>query len=240
MDDRELGFRLPDRPVLPESFAFQDDVERTVDPDEQRLEQRPETPTLRQPAGVEEHVVDDDVEARVRQGGDRSMHARHETSTERSGLDAKRSVVAPLGPDVPKDLRPQRLVELRVRQGEDEAIDPDLQPRVGQRRLERADERGLAAARGSVEEDDPTDLAFGHESGRGPRFWTNWKPNRPFTQRWPSVTDESIGDVTLTISLSCTCRSRTQPTPQYGQIVSVVVWALSSHVPPAPQSVLLL
>ena len=38
-----------------------------------------------------------------------------------------------------------------------------------------------------------------------PRFCTNWKPNRPLMQRWPSVTSMSSGEVTLTIALSCTC-----------------------------------
>ena len=33
--------------------------------------------------------------------------------------------------------------------------------------------------------------------GCGPRFWTNSKPNRPLMQRWPSVTDESSGEVDL-------------------------------------------
>jgi hypothetical protein len=59
-------------------------------------------------------------------------------------------------------------------------------------------------------------------------------------QRWPSVTDESIGELTVTISLSWTWRSSTQPTPQYGQIVSVTVWADSSHVPAARMSCSLL
>jgi hypothetical protein len=49
---------------------------------------------------------------------------------------------------------------------------------------------------------------------RGARFWTNWKPKRPLTQRWPSVTDESFGEVTLTMSLSWTWRLTVQPTPQ--------------------------
>src|SRR3990170_917220 len=54
--------------------------------------------------------------------------------------------------------------------------------------------------------------------------------------RCPSVTDESIGEVTFTIVLSWTWRSRAQPTPQYGQIVSVIVWADSSQVPSARMS----
>src|SRR5713226_9391404 len=41
----------------------------------------------------------------------------------------------------------------------------------------------------------------------------------------------SSGEVTLTIRLSWTCRLSVQPTPQYGQIVSVFVWAASFHVP---------
>ena len=48
---------------------------------------------------------------------------------------------------------------------------------------------------------------------------TNSKPKRPLMHRWPSVTDESSGEVTFTIRLSWTCRSTAQPTPQYGQIV---------------------
>src|SRR5258707_15876122 len=55
-------------------------------------------------------------------------------------------------------------------------------------------------------------------------------------QRWPSVTVESIGDVTFTIALSWTCRSTAQPTPQYGQIVEVTDWADSFHVPSARMS----
>ncbi len=38
--------------------------------------------------------------------------------------------------------------------------------------------------------------------------------------------------------LSCTCKLSVQPTPQYGQIVSVFVCAVSSHVPPHPHLVL--
>ena len=49
--------------------------------------------------------------------------------------------------------------------------------------------------------------------------------------RWPLVTWLSEGEVTFTISLSCTWSSRSQPTPQYGQIVSVTVCCDSSQVP---------
>src|SRR5206468_656340 len=58
------------------------------------------------------------------------------------------------------------------------------------------------------------------------RFCTNWKPKRPLTQRLPRVTSWSSGEVTLTISSSCTCSVRLQPTPQYGQTVST--WDCSS------------
>src|SRR5579862_4374536 len=54
--------------------------------------------------------------------------------------------------------------------------------------------------------------------------------------RLPCVTDTSNGDVTFTISLSWTCRDSVQPTPQYGQIVSVTDWRLSSHVPASRRS----
>src|SRR4051794_17448485 len=53
------------------------------------------------------------------------------------------------------------------------------------------------------------------DGGRPPRsFLTNWKPKRPLMQRLLEVTGWSSGDVTLTISLSCSCSSRLQPTPQ--------------------------
>ena len=68
------------------------------------------------------------------------------------------------------------------------------------------------------------------------RSWTDWNPKRPLMHRWPSVIDASIGDVTLTTESSCTCRVSVQPTPQYGQIVSVVAWADSSQVPAARMS----
>src|SRR5690349_7062628 len=54
--------------------------------------------------------------------------------------------------------------------------------------------------------------------------------------RWPSVTEESIGEVAFTIRLSWTCRSIAQPTPQYGQIVEVTVCAGSSHLPASRMS----
>src|SRR6266550_6349461 len=50
-------------------------------------------------------------------------------------------------------------------------------------------------------------------------------------QRLPSVTSWSCGDVTFTISLSWTCSSRLQPTPQYGQTVETTVSLSASHVP---------
>ena len=53
------------------------------------------------------------------------------------------------------------------------------------------------------------------------RDCTNANPKRPLMQRWPLVTELSHGEVTFTISLSCTWSSSSQPTPQYGQIVSV-------------------
>ncbi len=45
------------------------------------------------------------------------------------------------------------------------------------------------------------------------------------------MTEWSSGEVTFTIALSCTWTSRSQPTPQYGQIVSVTCWRDSSQVP---------
>src|SRR6266576_4795558 len=50
-------------------------------------------------------------------------------------------------------------------------------------------------------------------------------------QRLPSVTSWSCGDVTFTISLSCTCSSRLQPTPQYGHTVVTTFSFSASHVP---------
>jgi hypothetical protein len=67
-------------------------------------------------------------------------------------------------------------------------------------------------------------------SARSPSSWTYSYPNRPFTHRWPSVTEWSWGEVTLTIRLSCTCSSRLQPTPQYEQIVVVTVCRSGSHI----------
>src|SRR5512140_1924158 len=58
-------------------------------------------------------------------------------------------------------------------------------------------------------------------------------PKRPLTQRWPSVIDASSGDVTFTMAPCWTWSVSVQPTPQYGQIVSVLAWAASSHVPAA-------
>ena len=48
--------------------------------------------------------------------------------------------------------------------------------------------------------------------------------------------EESSGEVTFTIALSWTWSVSVQPTPQYGQIVSVGVCAASSQVPAARMS----
>src|SRR2546421_10804173 len=50
-------------------------------------------------------------------------------------------------------------------------------------------------------------------------------------QRFPRVTSWSSGEVTFTISSSCTCSVRLQPTPQYGQTVSTSDCFDSSQVP---------
>ncbi len=62
------------------------------------------------------------------------------------------------------------------------------------------------------------------------------QPKRPLTHRWPLVTEWSSGEVTRTIRSSWVRRDSWQPTPQYGQIVSVTVWADSSHDPSARMS----
>src|SRR5262249_10503613 len=53
-----------------------------------------------------------------------------------------------------------------------------------------------------------------------PRFWTNWKPKRPFTHSLPRVTSWSSGELPFTMSPAWTWSVRLQPTPQYGPIVS--------------------
>ena len=57
-------------------------------------------------------------------------------------------------------------------------------------------------------------------------------------QRLPRVTSWSSGLVTFTIALSCTCSSRLQPTPQYGQIVCVTACSSSLPLPRLAQLVL--
>ena len=57
-------------------------------------------------------------------------------------------------------------------------------------------------------------------------------------QRLPRVTSWSSGELTLTISSSCVCSVRVQPTPQYGQIVSVCSCSSSRHSPAGAQLVL--
>src|SRR4051812_6941937 len=52
-------------------------------------------------------------------------------------------------------------------------------------------------------------------------------------QRLPCVIEFSNGDVAFTISPLSTCSRSVQPTPQYGQMVSVCVMRESSHVPAA-------
>ena len=54
---------------------------------------------------------------------------------------------------------------------------------------------------------------------------TKRQPNRPLMHRLPAVIALSSGEVAFTISPSCTCSVSVQPTPQYGQMVSVVVCA---------------
>ena len=91
-----------------------------------------------------------------------------------------------------------------------------------------------SAARGSS---GSTVLRF-YGSGSWVRCSTKRQPNRPLMHRLPAVIGLSSGDVAFTISPSCTCRVSVQPTPQYGQIVSVVVCRDGSHAPRRAQLVL--
>ena len=50
------------------------------------------------------------------------------------------------------------------------------------------------------------------------------------------MTSWSSGLVTFTIALSCTCSSRLQPTPQYGQIVCVTACSSGFHSPASRSS----
>src|SRR6185437_555546 len=88
---------------------------------------------------------------------------------------------------------------------------------------------GRSLRAGSTSGGGGLDERRGYSSRR--RRWTNSKPKRPFTHKWPWVTSLSSGEVTLTIVLSWTCSSRLQPTPQYGQTVDVTVCWDSSQVP---------
>src|SRR6185503_2201391 len=63
------------------------------------------------------------------------------------------------------------------------------------------------------------------------RVSTNLYPNLPLTHRLPLVTSWSSGDVTFTISPSCTCSSRLHPTPQNAHTVVTTSCCDSSHVP---------
>src|SRR5580765_4025691 len=65
VDDIELRLGLADRPVLAASLALEDDVERTADSDEEHVEARPEAAHLGHPSGLEDDVVDDDIQPRA-------------------------------------------------------------------------------------------------------------------------------------------------------------------------------
>src|SRR6185436_6647903 len=65
---------------------------------------------------------------------------------------------------------------------------------------------------------------------------TKRQPKRPLMQRLPRVMSLSKGDVALTISPSCTWSVKVQPTPQYGQMVSVAVCADGAQPPLARRS----
>jgi hypothetical protein len=53
---------LADRPILPRPLALEDDVERTADSDEEHVETRPEAAHLGHPSGLEDDVVDNDIQ----------------------------------------------------------------------------------------------------------------------------------------------------------------------------------
>src|SRR5438105_4103502 len=114
------------------------------------------------------------------------------------------------------------------------------EPRVEQLRVaaidgipggERARERGHEEQGGKPE-------PRSHDVGslRGPSTWTKRQPKRPFTHRLPSVIELSCGELAFTIRPSCTCSRSVQPTPQNGQIVSVIVCSGSFQRPSARRS----
>ncbi len=143
----------------------------------------------------------------------------------------------------------RQLVEAQAKlRGADAAGRPDLLLQRGAIGSGRAP-AGRQKAAGRQERRDPAEPSTGwHQrllsrqsfSGSSARFWTNCQPKRPLMQRCPFVTSWSRGEVTRTIALSCTRSSSVQPTPQYGQIVSVTVCFDSSHRPACLRSCSLL
>src|SRR2546422_10228667 len=65
---------------------------------------------------------------------------------------------------------------------------------------------------------------------------TNCHPNRPLMHRWPLVTSCSMGDVAFKIWFPWTWSWSVQPTPQYGQMVSVTFCRDGSQAPAALKS----
>src|SRR5690348_18206585 len=91
----------------------------------------------------------------------------------------------------------------------------------------------------AVEDPGPAMTKKGGLGGLHPHYLVpcvNCQPKRPLMQRFPCVTEWSSGELTFTIRPSWACTVSSQPTPQYGQIVSVRVCFDSPQVPAARMS----
>ena len=86
-------------------------------------------------------MIDDHVQAAARERGDGVAHAGDETLAELAGLDPVGDAGSGLRRHVPEDLAPTGRAQPGPRQGEDDGVDPDLEPA---RRFE--DEDGLCGA----------------------------------------------------------------------------------------------
>src|SRR4051812_38308460 len=78
---------------------------------------------------------------------------------------------------------------------------------------------------------DEYDPLAGRQAVGLPPGCTKRQPKRPLMQRLPRVIELSSGEVDFTIAPSCSCSVSVHPTPQYGQMVSVVDWRDSFQVP---------
>jgi hypothetical protein len=148
VDDKVMRSGLPQGAILPGLLPLFQSGERALHPNTQWFKPNPLFHAVGQPAGVEQHMIDQQVVARLQHGGDGTVHAKDELVAHPPTGEVHLALGWMVGGN---DLIPERAVEVLLGQHPQELVDAALQVRLGQAGLQGVEDAGFARAGGTIE-----------------------------------------------------------------------------------------